>query len=192
MKTPLLITAVFLFLVVCETSTVDQTTTEAALTHPISKSAASVESVFGKPIVAQFDANVIGVTDGDTIKILKADKTQVRVQLQSIDCPEPKQSFGPRAKQAMNDLVFNKVVTILETGKDRFGRTLAFVVVDGVNTNEAMIRDGFAWHYKQFSDDETLAGLETEARATKRGLWTDAKPIAPWEFRKTESSKTND
>ena len=115
------------------------------------------------------------------------------MQLESIDSPEPEQAFGAKAKQAMSDLVFGKVVTILKTGEDDFGRTLAFVVVDGVNTSEAMIRDGYAWHYEQYSDDETLAAIETEARDAKRGLWAEAEPEPPWDFRKkSETTKASD
>jgi micrococcal nuclease len=58
-----------------------------------------------------------------------------------------------------------------KTGEDFFGRTLAFVVVDGVNVSQAMIQNGYAWHYKKYSKDETLAAFEVEARTANRVLW---------------------
>jgi len=61
---------------------------------------------------------------------------------------------------------------------------LGDVFVNNLNVNREMIKRGMAWHYKQYSDDETLAQLEVEARRNKSGLWADPNPVAPWEFRK--------
>jgi endonuclease YncB( thermonuclease family) len=33
-----------------------------------------------------------------------------------------------------------------------------------------------------------LRDLEQEARAAKRGLWIDPKPVAPWEWRKAAAA----
>ncbi len=140
--------------------------------------------VFGKSIEESFPAKVVGVTDGDTIKILDDQNNQIGVRLESIDTPEKKQAYGTKAKQALSDLVFGKQVTIQKTGQDRYGRTLAFVVADGINTSQALIEGGYAWHYKQYSDDPELAELEEQTGAAKRGLWADAEPVPPWKFRK--------
>ena len=43
-----------------------------------------------------------------------------------------------------------------------------------------------AWHYKQYSDDVSLAKAEQDARDAQRGLWADSKPIPPWDWRKGE------
>ncbi len=32
-------------------------------------------------------------------------------------------------------------------------------------------------------DDGTLAQLEANAKAAKRGLWADVEPVQPWEWR---------
>ncbi len=141
------------------------------------------QDVFGKKIVDSFEAKVIGVTDGDTITVLK-DKKQIKVRLESIDCPESNQAYGNKAKQAMSNLVFGKTVTVQKTGQDRYKRTLAFVVVDRKNVSEELIKAGWAWQYKQYSKDKTLAELELKSRIAKMGLWADANPVPPWEFRR--------
>lgn len=41
-----------------------------------------------------------------------------------------------------------------------------------------------AWHYKKYSTDTGLAAAETHAKDKRIGLWSDARPIAPWDFRK--------
>jgi micrococcal nuclease len=130
-----------------------------------------------------FNAKVIGITDGDTIVVLTEDKQQVKIRLEGIDCPESKQDFGDRAKQATSDLCFGKMVRIESTGKDRYGRTLAFVYVGKECVNKELLKSGMAWHYKKYNNDSELAKLETEAREQKVGLWAQQDSIATWDFR---------
>ena len=73
----------------------------------------------------------VGVTDGDTIRVLTADQQQFRIRLAWIDAPEKSQAFCQRAKQAMSELVFGKEVELRVYGLDKYGRTLATVFVDG-------------------------------------------------------------
>ena len=46
-----------------------------------------------------------------------------------------------------------------------------------------MDKEGWAWHYKQYSNDEKLADAESYAKKLRRGLWSDPNPIPPWEYR---------
>ena len=57
--------------------------------------------------------------------------------------------------------------------------------------NAQMVREGMAWVYRQYAKDRTLYELERQAKASKRGLWADPEPVAPWDFRrnKREASK---
>jgi micrococcal nuclease len=49
------------------------------------------------------------------------------------------------------------------------------------NLNQDPVR---GW-YQQYARRETaLRDLEQEARTAKRGLWVDASPVPPWEWRK--------
>lgn len=131
-----------------------------------------------------FQARVVGVADGDTITVLDG-TTQVRVRLNGVDCPEKRQAFGARAKLLTAQLVFGKTVTVRPFGKDRYGRVLGEVVLaDGRVLNRELVAAGMAWHYTRYSKDETLADLEREARQRRVGLWSEARPVAPWEFRK--------
>ena len=58
--------------------------------------------------------------------------------------------------------------------------------MDGVDIKLRMVRDGFAWHYVAYSKDAALADAQAEAKTAKRGLWIDAAPVAPWDFRKAK------
>src|SRR5688572_9540416 len=73
-----------------------------------------------------FSGRVVAILDGDTIEVLHTGKAE-RIRLAGIDCPEKKQAFGTRAKQATSALSFGQSVTVHSAGKDRFGRTLATV-----------------------------------------------------------------
>ena len=130
----------------------------------------------------------MGVTDGDTLTVLKADRTQVKIRLYGIDAPEIGQDFGARAKQLASELAFGQGVTILTRDTDRYGRTVAEVILpDGRSLNHEMVGRGMAWWYRRYAADDTgLAGLEAEARTARRGLWGQDGPTPPWAWRKGE------
>ncbi len=135
-------------------------------------------------VVKEFSGAVVGVSDGDTITVLHNGKGE-RIRLHGIDCPEKRQAFGNRAKQFTSTLVFGNTVTVQVLDRDRYGRTVGEVLLpDGRSLNRELVKAGFAWWYWRYTpDDETLAQLEREARAGKRGLWADPHPVPPWEWR---------
>jgi micrococcal nuclease len=144
----------------------------------------------GLAAAAQFTGQVVGIIDGDTIDVLHNGQAE-RIRLNGIDCPEKKQPYGTKAKQFTSGLIFAKQVTVKAFKKDRHGRTVADVLLpDGTNVSHELVKAGFAWWYKQYSPhDETLAGLEAEAREQKRGLWADPHPLPPWEVRHPPTTK---
>jgi endonuclease YncB( thermonuclease family) len=141
--------------------------------------------------VAQWRGRVAGVHDGDTLTVLRG-KTQVKVRLDGIDCPENGQAFGAKAQEKTSELAFGRVVEVRETGRDRYGRTLARIVLpEGRVLNDELVRAGLAWWYRQYAPkDRRLEALEEEARDAGRGLWADAEPVAPWLWRKERKHAT--
>jgi endonuclease YncB( thermonuclease family) len=143
--------------------------------------------LFAAPsFVADYSARVVGISDGDTITVLTAEKKQVKIRLHGIDAPEAGQPFGTRAKQLASQLAFGKTVTIKERDKDRYGRTVADVILpDGRSMNHEMVREGMAWRYRRYApNDKELSRLETEAKTAHKGLWSDPDPVPPWDWRK--------
>ena len=69
-------------------------------------------------------AQVVGVTDGDTITAI-VDGRQIKVRLNGIDAPEKKQAFGNASKHALSVLSFGQRVSIVLLGKDRWGTMIA-------------------------------------------------------------------
>jgi endonuclease YncB( thermonuclease family) len=142
-------------------------------------------------ITEEFSGKVIGVTDGDTIKILVRDK-QVVIRLEAIDAPESGQPFGAKAKQRISELVFGKTVSVRKTGIDRYKRTLGFVSINGLDINAKLLDDGYVWHFKKYNNDPKLADLEKQARNAKRGLWADANAEPPWVYRSKKKKMVSD
>lgn len=132
-----------------------------------------------------FTALVVSVKDGDTIEVLSNGGT-TRIRLHGIDCPEKRQAYGSRAKLATAVLTFGQTVTIHPHDKDKYGRTVADVMLaDETNVNQLLVKDGWCWWYRKYApDDPVLESLESEARQRKRGLWNDPHPVAPWVYRK--------
>jgi len=132
---------------------------------------------------------VVGVADGDTITVLDANKVQHKIRLAGIDAPEKKQSFGNRSKESLSDLAFDKTVNVETNKRDRYGRQIGKVLVNGRDVNLVQIERGMAWFYRQYqreqspNDQRLYEAAEDAARADKRGLWRDADPVPPWEFR---------
>ena len=126
---------------------------------------------------------VVAVQDGDTLTLL-AERRQIRVRLVDIDAPERKQTFGSRSRQSLAELCHGKDARVDDRGQDRYGRTLGRVICSGADANREQVRRGLAWVYVRYAPkDSPLFAIEATARAAKVGLWTDRRPIPPWEWR---------
>ena len=143
--------------------------------------------------------SVVGIDDGDTISVrtgavppglvVKNGET-ISVRLEGIDAPEKGQSFGNASSQHLNELVFGKQVNLDCQGPDRYDRWACKVrLPNGEDVCLDQIEAGMAWHYKQYqrlqsATDRAAYGVaEDEARHAKRGLWSEANPVQPQDFR---------
>lgn len=132
---------------------------------------------------------VVAVADGDTVTVLDASNTQHKIRLSGIDAPEKKQPFGMRSKQSLSDLVFNRLVEVETDKRDKYGREVGKILITGQDVNLTQVTRGLAWHYKQYEREQSAIDrklydtAEREARSARRGIWADADPVPPWEFR---------
>ena len=127
---------------------------------------------------------VIGVADGDTLTVLCNGNKQLKIRLSEIDAPEKRQPFGNRSMQSLSGMCLQKKAKIKPQTKDRYGRTVARVICDGIDANEEQVKRGMAWVYDKYVRDRNLYPIQDKARASKIGLWADNKPIKPWEYRR--------
>lgn len=128
---------------------------------------------------------VVGVYDGDTVTCLDENNQQQKVRLAEIDAPESGQDFGKVSREALAAMVFGRTVEVTDQGRDRYGRWIAQLSVDGVDVNRQMVASGNAWNYAAYSKDPSLAEAQKQAQAQKLGLWAQANPVAPWDYRKS-------
>lgn len=126
---------------------------------------------------------VVAITDGDTLKVRCDDSPQQVVRLAEIDAPEKAQPFGDRSRQHLADLCFQKRAEIMPQAQDRYGRTVGRVTCEGKDANAEQVRAGMAWAYTKYLKDPLIKALEVDARGGHRGLWVDATPTAPWDWR---------
>lgn len=135
---------------------------------------------------ANLTGKVVAIADGDTLTLLTPERQQVKVRLAEIDTPERAQPYGTRARQVLSDLAFGKQATIESHEKDRYGRVVGRVFVDGLDVNRELVSLGAAWVYRQYNRDKSLLSVEADARAAKRGLWSlpEAERVEPWNWRR--------
>lgn len=106
-------------------------------------------------IAEDFPGRVVGITDGDTTSVMH-EGTAEKIRLYGIDCPERRQAFGTRARQFTSSLAFGKEVMVKATGKDRYGRTIADVILpDGRNLNRELVKAGYVWWYRKYAPHVT-------------------------------------
>jgi endonuclease YncB( thermonuclease family) len=139
------------------------------------------------PAAALLACLVIGVADGDTLTArceTPAGAENIKVRLAEIDAPEKGQPWAIRSKRHLAQLCIKKTAELRPVAQDRYGRTVAHVQCNGVDANTEQVRAGMAWVFDHHVEDWTLFGVQRDARAAKAGLWADAAPVPPWEWRR--------
>ena len=140
----------------------------------------------------KFNVKVVGITDGDTFTGLNSDHLRIRFRIYGIDAPEKKQAFGTKSKEYLSSLIFGQDITVDVRSQDAWGRYLVYVYTpEGHDVSLLMIQSGYAWHYKKYDNTPAYSNAEEAARKAGRGLWHDASPQAPWDFRAAQRSKNH-
>jgi hypothetical protein len=109
----------------------------------------------------------------------------LRVRLSEIDAPELAQPYGKTSRLALVAMLDGRVARLVGVDRDRYGRSVADVYVDGASINALMVRRGHAWAYTQYARSLEIIERENEARAEGAGLWAlpEAERDPPWEWR---------
>jgi micrococcal nuclease len=122
------------------------------------------------------------VVDGDTIWVSVDGQTE-KIRLIGIDTPETNdprkkvECFGQEAKTRLKEFEGKSVTLEKDTSqsnKDKYGRSLRYVWVDGVNLNLLMLNEGLAYEYtydEPYKYQMEFKNAEEKAESEKRGLW---------------------
>lgn len=127
------------------------------------------------------------VQDGDSLHFKDRTGKVHLIRLTCIDAPETGQPGGEEAYRYLKQLIQDKSLVLKWHEMDRYNRILGTIFVGDLDVNAEMVRAGHAWHYVAYSDSKELTQLEAEAKAAKRGLWSQENPIAPWDYRRMPS-----
>ena len=131
-------------------------------------------------------ADSLRVVDGDTI-VLNGEK----IRFSGIDTPELKQTCmngdekvfcGKIAKMLLIKKIGNQTPKCISEGKDTYKRTLAECFVNGESLSVFLVRSGYAFSYRKYSDK--FIKDEEFAKKNILGMWAMTFQY-PWDFRKS-------
>jgi len=157
---------------------------------------------FAKEPIRTIQGTVTKVSDGDTIQVVDQLGSRVKVRLYGIDAPEMErrnrktglvskqgQPYGQEAFDALKGKIGGQRVKAEVMDIDRYRRAVSVVWLGERNINKEMVREGFAWAYRQYLDrpyTSEYIQAEEQARREGRGLWRQGNPQPPWEFRRMQ------
>ena len=128
----------------------------------------------------------VTVVDGDTIKL-----GDIKIRFSGIDAPEINQTClasegkvacGKISKNLLIEKVTNNKISCTDEGKDFYGRVLGECFVNGESLSRYLVREGFAFAYRKYSDKFILD--EEYAKSNRFGMWS-MKFQYPWDYRKS-------
>ena len=131
---------------------------------------------------------VVGVADGDTLTLDSAGR-RVVVRLSGIDAPERGQPFGRKSGATLRALALHQAASVETHKQDRYGRQVGRVEVGGKDLGLEQVRSGMAWVFHRYLKEleeprrAVYGAAEDDARAARRGLWSEREPMPPWEWR---------
>lgn len=121
------------------------------------------------------ERTVVRVIDGDTVELDSGEK----LRLIGIDAPEPGEPFFQEAKLALKDMVEGKKVFVEVDEffmKDKYGRYVGYILLEGKIINCELVRKGLAkvvmensLKYDCFKESEKIAKSE------HLGVWSSSK-----------------
>jgi endonuclease YncB( thermonuclease family) len=150
--------------------------------------------VFGLAVAIPVSADtltgrVVNVANGDTVTIQDGANQSHVVRLSGIEAPDKVQAFGNQATSSLAAMVFDRAVVARCSKRDRHGRDVCTILLDGRDINLEQLKAGMAWWEKHNARDQTPGDRSAYeqaqfwALAHRSGLWRDSNPLPPWEFR---------
>jgi len=119
------------------------------------------------------------IYDGDTLRVFCKGE-ELKLRLCGIDAPEKAQAGGIESRNYLRGrLPDNSLVRVHAIEKDRYGRTVAEILLGETFINAEMVKAGHAWHYRRYSRNCPNRGEIVEAANN-----TQLTGMPPWEFRK--------
>ena len=145
----------------------------------------ALAALAGTASAVSFDGEVTRVADGDSLWVRPASGGEpVALRLQGIDAPEGCQAHGAEARAALARRVLHQAVTVQTRARDDYQRSVARVRHRGEDVGAWLVREGHAWSMRYRRSAGPYAEQEAQARLARRGLWSQANPVEPRQFRR--------
>ncbi len=135
--------------------------------------------------------------EAEVTKVMKGDLIQIRYQgllsrvfLAEIDAPEKRQAWYRESRKALARKIAGKVVTVEGVDRDRAGRLIARIWLDGRDINSEMVAEGHAWASRKRPRSAALIESQRQAKKAQLGLWSQPDPVAPWTWRTWQKKRT--
>jgi len=136
----------------------------------------------GGHVPARIPATIVDAVDGDTVLARLRRGRVEKVRLLGVDTPEvvdprkPVQCFGHEASAYTASRLLGRDVTLeLDAEpRDKYGRLLAYVLVDGHRFDDELLARGYARLLvipPNGAHARAMLRAELDARAARRGLW---------------------
>lgn len=142
-------------------------------------------------LATEVRGKVVRVEDGDTLTVL-VERREIRVRVDSIDAPELGQPFGKASRKSLAALCAGKLARVTNIARAGAGAATGRVHCGRSDAGTQQVRTGMAWVYVRYADPGSpLYRLEYEARLKRVGLWSDARALAPWDWRQRATASRN-
>jgi|LauGreDrversion4_2_1035121.scaffolds.fasta_scaffold369487_2 endonuclease YncB( thermonuclease family) len=161
-----------------------------------------IRSATAQPLPRVIEGRAIDIADGDTFVLLDDLGKRWRVRLAGIDAPESTQPWADRSAQQLREWLRDARVQLVPIKIDPYGRLVARTRIpspepanEHLDVGMMLVEAGLAWHFKRYKADQTpaeyaaFALAELRARQAQRGLWSEAAPQAPWDFRERKRAE---
>lgn len=130
-------------------------------------------------------AQPVRVIDGDTYEV-QAGTDTLTLRLAGVDAPETSQPYGEDATRVARELIGDRPLTVLITDTGYYGRYVARVRIKGFSLSRLLVSRGMAWvspQYCEFDACDKWRDIQAKRRSQNMGLWAQAEPVPPWEYR---------
>jgi micrococcal nuclease len=153
-------------------------------------------SLTGKTVAENALFQVVTTRDGDDVTVSQGSE-RVRIRLTCIDAPEMEQEpWGRQSASRLKQLLPpGQTIQLRVVNTDASGRTVAEVYRGNQSVNLQMVKEGQAVVYPQHLNNcaatkDQYLQAEATAKQQRLGFWNQAQPVMPWDFRRSQRSRS--